>query len=53
MTVALTPRGRRRLAARRRSIAAKRSRLFERLTRDEREHAERLLRHLAELLGEL
>jgi DNA-binding MarR family transcriptional regulator len=51
--VALTPEGRRRLKRRERELDTRRRRLYERLDPREREQSEHLLRHLAELIGEL
>ncbi len=51
--VSLTARGRQRLANKRRQIEARRAHLYEQLEPDEREQSERLLRHLAELVGGL
>lgn len=53
VTVALTAGGRRRLERKRRALGGHRRALAERLAPEERAQAERLLRHLAELLGEL
>jgi DNA-binding MarR family transcriptional regulator len=49
----LTDRGRQRMHAKRRFLAHRRKRLYERLDPAERAGAARLLAHLAELLGEL
>jgi MarR family transcriptional regulator, organic hydroperoxide resistance regulator len=51
--VSLTAEGRARMQRKRARIAAQRQRLYERLDPEERAGSERLLRHLAELLGEL
>jgi DNA-binding MarR family transcriptional regulator len=51
--VSLTAEGRERLLRRRREIAARRRRLYERLEPEERAQGGRLLHHLAELLAEL
>ncbi len=51
--ISLTAEGRRRLRRKRRQLRARRERLYEQLDPDEREQSERLLQHLAELLGEL
>ncbi|HLI31546.1 MAG TPA: MarR family transcriptional regulator [Solirubrobacteraceae bacterium] len=51
--LSLTKRGEERLRARRRSLARRRKKLYERLDPAERASASRLLRHLAELLEEL
>lgn len=51
--VSLTARGRRRLAKKRRQLENRRAHLYEQLDPDEREQSERLLRHLAELVGQL
>lgn len=51
--ISLTDEGRRWVERKRRQIAARRRRLFDSLTPEERQQAERLLHHLAELIGEL
>jgi DNA-binding MarR family transcriptional regulator len=51
--VSLTDEGGRLLADKRRRIARSRERLYAGLDPDERDPAERILRHLAQLLGEL
>lgn len=51
--VSLTPEGRKRLARKHRRLVRRRRRLYERLAPEEREQSERLLRHLAELIGQL
>lgn len=51
--VSLTPAGRRRVASKRTELAERRRRLYENLEPDERRQSERLLRHLAELIGQL
>jgi DNA-binding MarR family transcriptional regulator len=51
--VSLTSRGRRLLGRKRRELTQRRQRLYEQLDPAEREQSERLLRHLAELLGQL
>lgn len=51
--VSLTARGRQRLSFKRREIAQRRAQFYEQLDPDEREQSERLLRHLAELVGQL
>jgi DNA-binding MarR family transcriptional regulator len=51
--ISLTPEGHKRLLAKRRWLAQRRQRLYDRLEPAEREQSEQLLRHLAELLGEL
>jgi DNA-binding MarR family transcriptional regulator len=53
MVVALTPEGKRLLAAQSAHVEAKKRELYERLTPDERAHAEELLHHLAELIEDL
>lgn len=50
---ALTETGRARVARKRRQLARRRRHLYERLEPPERKHAERLLLHLAELVGQL
>ncbi len=51
--VSLTAQGRQRLASKRRQLEERRAHLYEQLEPDEREQSERLLRHLAELVGHL
>jgi DNA-binding MarR family transcriptional regulator len=51
--VSLTPNGRRRLRRKHQQLARERRRLYENLEPGEREQSERLLRHLAELVGQL
>jgi DNA-binding MarR family transcriptional regulator len=51
--VSLTPKGRRVLKRKRRELTERRQRLYEQLEPAERAQSERLLRHLAELLGQL
>lgn len=51
--VSLTPKGRRVLKRKHRELTQRRQRLYEQLDPTERKHSERLLRHLAELLGQL
>ena len=51
--VSLTPAGRRRVTGKRSELADRRRRLYENLEPEERRHSERLLRHLAELIGQL
>jgi MarR family transcriptional regulator, organic hydroperoxide resistance regulator len=51
--VSLTAEGRRRMRRKRDRIARRRHRLYEALDPQQREEAERVLRHLTELLGEL
>lgn len=51
--VSLTARGRQRLAKKRRQLEDRRAHLYEQLDPDERHQSERLLRHLAELVGQL
>src|SRR5437588_12464581 len=51
--VSLTPQGRRLLRRKHRELTQRRQRLYEQLDPAEREQSERLLRHLAELLGQL
>jgi DNA-binding MarR family transcriptional regulator len=53
VTVSLTAKGRRRLERTRRWIAARERRLFESIAPDEREQAQRLLAHLAQVIEEL
>ena len=51
--VSLTPKGQRVLKRKHRELTERRQRLYEQLDPTEREQSERLLRHLAELLGQL
>jgi DNA-binding MarR family transcriptional regulator len=51
--VSLTTSGRASLVRKRNQLARRRRRVYERLARAERSHAERLLRQLAELIGDL
>jgi MarR family transcriptional regulator, organic hydroperoxide resistance regulator len=51
--VSLTDAGRSRVARKRHQLARRRRRAYENLEPDEREQGERLLRHLAELVGQL
>jgi MarR family transcriptional regulator, organic hydroperoxide resistance regulator len=51
--VSLTPEGRKRVQRKRRQLKQRRERLYEQLEPGEREQSERLLRHLAELVGQL
>jgi DNA-binding MarR family transcriptional regulator len=51
--VSLTPAGRRLLGGKQRQLARRRERLYQQLDPAEREQSKRLLRHLAELLGQL
>ncbi len=51
--VSLTPQGRRLLRRKHRQLTERRQRLYAQLDPSEREQSERLLRHLAELLGQL
>jgi MarR family transcriptional regulator, organic hydroperoxide resistance regulator len=51
--VSLTPAGQKRLARKHSQLVARRRRLYEQLAPEEREQSERLLRHLAELIGHL
>jgi DNA-binding MarR family transcriptional regulator len=51
--VSLTPEGRRVLKRKHRELTERRQRLYEQLDPAEREQSERLLRHLAELVGQL
>lgn len=51
--VSLTATGRRRVARKRSELAERRRRLYENLEPEERRQSERLLRHLAELVGQL
>ena len=51
--VSLTPAGRRRFTRKRKELARRRRRLYEALEPAERAQSERLLRHLAELIGQL
>jgi DNA-binding MarR family transcriptional regulator len=51
--VSLTPEGRKRLARKHGRLVRRRRRLYERLAPEERDQSERLLRHLAELIGRL
>jgi DNA-binding MarR family transcriptional regulator len=51
--VSLTSTGRERLARKERQLARRRRLLYDRLDPAERAQSERLLRHLAELIGEL
>jgi DNA-binding MarR family transcriptional regulator len=51
--VSLTAEGRRRLRGKRRQLERRRERLYEGLEPSERKQSEQLLRHLAELLGQL
>jgi MarR family transcriptional regulator, organic hydroperoxide resistance regulator len=51
--VSLTPQGRKRIKSKRLQLARRRRRLYEQLEPGEREQSERLLRHLAELVGQL
>jgi DNA-binding MarR family transcriptional regulator len=51
--ISLTAEGRRWVERKRRQLARRRRRLFESLSLEERRHAEPLLRHLADLIGEL
>lgn len=51
--VSLTSTGRRRVVRKRTELADRRRRLYENLEPDERRQSERLLRHLAELIGQL
>ncbi len=53
VTVALTDGGRRALERKRRGLVDQRRRLFENLEPEERAQAERVLRHLAEIMEEL
>ena len=53
MLVSLTPAGRRRVTRKRSELADRRRRLYENLEPEERRQSERLLRHLAELIGQL
>jgi DNA-binding MarR family transcriptional regulator len=53
VTVTLTPKGRRAIEQKRRALAERRRRLFEGLTPAERPQAERVLRHLAQIMHEL
>jgi DNA-binding MarR family transcriptional regulator len=51
--ISLTTRGRRLLGRKHRELTQRRQRLYAQLDHAEREQSERLLRHLAELLGQL
>jgi MarR family transcriptional regulator, organic hydroperoxide resistance regulator len=51
--VSLTEQGRKRVARKRRQLGQRRQRVYEALEPGEREQSERLLRHLAELVGQL
>jgi DNA-binding MarR family transcriptional regulator len=51
--ISLTPVGRQRLKRRQRQLSRRRRLLYERLEPAERDQSERLLRHLAELIGQL
>jgi DNA-binding MarR family transcriptional regulator len=51
--ISLTEEGRRQLRRKREALARRRRRLYEQLEPGEREQSERLLRHLAELVGKL
>jgi DNA-binding MarR family transcriptional regulator len=51
--VSLTPAGAQQFRRKHRQLARRRRRLYEGLEPGEREQSERLLRHLAELVGEL
>jgi MarR family transcriptional regulator, organic hydroperoxide resistance regulator len=51
--ISLTASGRELMARKQQELALRRRTLYERLEPDEREPSERLLRHLAELIGEL
>jgi DNA-binding MarR family transcriptional regulator len=51
--VSLTPAGQERMRRKEHDLAQRRRRLYEQLDPGEREHAERLLRHLAELVSAL
>ncbi len=51
--ISLTPTGRALLTRKQRELARRRRGLYNRLEPDEREPSERLLKHLAELIGEL
>jgi DNA-binding MarR family transcriptional regulator len=51
--ISLTPTGHELMVRKQQELAQRRRTLYERLEPDEREPSERLLRHLAELIGEL
>lgn len=51
--ISLTEEGRDRVCAKHRQLAKQRHQLYQRLEPDERKHSEQLLRHLAELVGDL
>jgi MarR family transcriptional regulator, organic hydroperoxide resistance regulator len=51
--VSLTPAGQERLARKHEQLRGRRRRLYEQLAPEERQQSERLLRHLAELIGAL
>jgi MarR family transcriptional regulator, organic hydroperoxide resistance regulator len=51
--ISLTPTGHELMGRKQQELARRRRTLYERLEPDEREPSERLLRHLAELIGEL
>jgi DNA-binding MarR family transcriptional regulator len=53
VAITLTPHGRSAVEAKRRSLAERRRRLFEGLSPEERPQAERVLRHLAQIMHEL
>ncbi len=53
VTITLTDRGRRAIELKRRRLAERRRRLFEGLSDQERSQAERVLRHLAQIIHEL
>ena len=53
VTITLTAEGRRMFERKRRALAAQRRRFFEDLEPEERSSTERVLRHLAQLIGEL
>ena len=53
VTITLTSRGRRAMERKRRSLEERRRRLFEALAPEERPQAERVLRHLAQIMHEL
>jgi len=53
VTITLTEEGRRAVERKRRLLSEQRRRLFEALAPEERPHAERVLRHLAQIMQEL